>query len=103
MSHHATVHRARLLATTLILGVSVVLGLSAEACGGCHEGTCECADGTKIRVRAAPCDCRGACASHGGVCEDDFAGCSADAGDAGLEASAGGDADAWPWPWDASD
>lgn len=85
--------------SVLVLGNTLAfLCFSTEACGGCHEGTCECADGTEIRVESAPCECRSVCQSHGGVCSDDYAGCPVDAGDAADEAS---DADAWPWPWDA--
>lgn len=83
----------------LVGAVAVFAFSGTEACGGCHEGTCECADGTTIRVAAAPCECSGACASHGGVCADDYAGCPIDAGDA-SDAGAG-DADAWPFPWDS--
>lgn len=77
----------------LLLGLSAYLLLfTAGACGGCHEGTCECADGTKIRVKAAPCECRSACAPYGGECSDDFAGCPIDAGDDAADADADPDA-----------
>jgi hypothetical protein len=85
---------------TAVLLVGTVLGLafSSEACADCHEGRCECADGTSIRVASAPCQCRAVCTDHGGVCSDDYAGCPVDGGDGGPDSS---DADAWPWPFDA--
>ncbi|MCC6902066.1 MAG: hypothetical protein IT377_24055 [Polyangiaceae bacterium] len=82
-----------------LAAVAVFLCFSGSACGDCAEGLCECADGTKIRVASAPCECRAVCEPYGGVCRDDFAGCPLDGGDAATDA---GDAEAWPWPWDAS-
>ncbi|GMV15012.1 MAG: hypothetical protein HS104_37535 [Polyangiaceae bacterium] len=73
----------RSLVLLLGLGAGALLLPVEAGCGGCHEGACECADGTKIRVKAAPCECRSACASHGGECSDDYAGCPIDGGDAG--------------------
>lgn len=87
------------LAGVCLAALAGLLCFGGSGCGECAEGACECSDGTTIRVTSAPCECRAACESHGGVCRDDFAGCPLDAGDAG---DTGTETDGWPWPWDAS-
>ena len=91
----------RRIVGTFLAVLTWTVCVSGGACGGCHEGVCECADGTKLRVESAPCQCGSVCSTRGGVCSDDFAGCPGDAGDAG-DAGTGAEVDAWPWPWDAS-